>query len=104
MGWVSGLTDGLGLCKSDRHIKARVMEWKKLPSDGWVLESGNRRATLHRRVSGIYPWVVQRWTRFMGEPKWTPVKSLMTFKDESEARIFGESFVIPWRERHEGNR
>ena len=76
------------------------MGWKKLPSGGWVLESGNRRATLHKRVSGIHPWGIQRWTRLMGERKWTPIKLLMTFTDESEARAFGVDFVVPWRERH----
>ena len=76
------------------------MGWKKLPSGGHVIESGNRRATLHQRQSGTYPWVVQRLTRLAGERKWTPVKILMTFKDQSRAREFSENFVMSWRERH----
>ena len=77
------------------------MEWEWLADGGWVLESGNRRVTLHKRVSGVYPWVVERLTRITGEPKWIPVKPLMTFMDESKAREFGEGFVMSWRERHE---
>lgn len=100
MRWVSGLMGGLGLCKSDKRIEARAVEWKSLPSGGWAIESGNRRATLHKRVSGVYPWVVERLTRITGEPKWIPVKPLMTFMDEPKAREFGENFVMSWRERH----